>query len=78
MLADTLEKHPRLAVLVVRGMGYGYPHCCITAFCEDTAAGRSPAREREKLGWRSDGSGYVPCQACVGAPEAQFPSGRGC
>jgi hypothetical protein len=65
VILDVVERHPNVAVLAIRGLEYGYPQCCIAAFCEDVAAGRSPGRERIAAGWQNDGSGYVPCLSCM-------------
>jgi hypothetical protein len=59
------------ASLYAEGLRCGYPRCCIEEFCDDCAAGRSPAETRRDAGSVSDGSGYVPCSACV---EAKRPA----
>jgi hypothetical protein len=42
------------------GLHYGYPRCCVEAFCRDVIDGESPGSLRG-LG----GLGCVPCEACL-------------
>jgi hypothetical protein len=42
------------------GLHYGYPLCCVEAFCRDAAEGRSPGY----VPCHAAGLGYVSCGAC--------------
>lgn len=63
-LADGVAKQ------YVLGLHYGYPVCCIEAFCRDVAEDRSPGQERGGAAW----IGYVPCGACRALDGPESPS----
>ena len=61
---EDLEEHAHKLV----GKMYGYPECCIKAFCEDTKYGLCSGFEREEKFqcaskfWRKK---HVPCEKCL-------------
>lgn len=50
----------------LNGQSYGYPPCCIDAFCRDLRAGLLPYIARGTRAEAPSGTGtYVPCEACI-------------
>lgn len=48
---------------VERGIGFGYPLCCVEEFAVDVLEGRLPALRRGSVRLELGGR-YVPCSGC--------------
>lgn len=67
------------AMAAIHGWRYGYPSCCVEAFCDDLEHGRLPGVRRgsvalDRPSWADPAqlAVYVPCPSCCEAMGREY------